>query len=260
MATYNISAEQLKAEGILNSFEIPAVGSFSNLYSVNFDGVDDFVNCGDNDNLSFGNATTDSPFTFSLWAKVDDLNTAHILIEKQNSSNDREYVFYIGDDGAIYNNIYSNGVTLNRRGRKTSTSLISINTWHHIVMTYDGQGGNNASDGIKIYLDNVRVDNANNQKNTYVAMKNTSNPFKIGEFIGGNIDEVAVFNTELSASDVRDIYNSGEPSSLSSYSSLVSWWRMGDNNGGAGTTITDEGGGGNNGTLVNGPTFSTDVP
>jgi len=35
---------------------------------------------------------------------------------------------------------------------------------------------------------------------------------------------------------------------------------MGDNDGGTGTTITDQGSGGNDGTLINAPTFSTNVP
>lgn len=240
--------------------------SFASTNSFTFDGNTDYVDCGDNNNLSFGNTTSDFPLTFSVWAKVDDLNSAHSLIEKQDASNNREYTFYIGSDGAIYNNIFSNGVALNRRGRKTSTGLISINTWYHIVMTYDGQGGTNASDGIKIYLDGLRVDNANNQKNSYVAMRNTSNPFKIGEFIAGNIDEVSVFNSELSASDVTSIYNSGVPNDISGMSGLVSFWRMGEeaNYTGREWVLTDQGSGSNNGysdTLPAPPAQpSTDVP
>jgi hypothetical protein len=77
--------------------------------------------------------------------------------------------------------------------------------------------------------------------------------------LSGLIDEFALFNSELSSSDVTDIYNSGVPASLTSYSP-VGWWRMGDDDGGTGTTITDQGSGGNDGTLTNGPTFSTDIP
>ena len=73
------------------------------------------------------------------------------------------------------------------------------------------------------------------------------------------IDEVALFNTALSASDITSIYNSGAPGDISSLNP-VGWWRMGDNNSGSGTTITDKGRGGNDGTFVGGPTFSTDVP
>lgn len=219
---------------------------FRNLQSIALDGIDDYVDCGDADNLSFGDSVTDSPFSFSMWVKVDTLVSGHGLIEKQDSSNNREYIIYIASDGAIYNNIYSNGVALNRRGRKTNTGLISIDTWYHIVWTYNG---NSDYSGIKIYLNGVRVDNANFGKNTYVAMKNTNNPFKIGEYITGNMDEVSVFNSELSQSDITTIYNSGVPNDLSSLNPL-SWWRMGDeaNFTGGVWTLTDQGSGGNDGT------------
>ncbi len=241
--------------------------SFASTNSFIFDGNDDYVDCGVNANLSFGNTSSDFPFTFSMWAKVDNLNSGHSLIEKQDASNNREYVFFIGSDGSIANYIYSNGVFLNRRGRKTSVGLISINTWYHIVMTYDGQGGTSASNGIKIYLDGTRVDTANNQKNSYVAMKNTSNPFKIGEFINGNMDEVAVFNSELSGgfagSDVSTIYNSGIPNDISSFNP-ISWWRMGEaaNYTGRSWDLIDQGSGGNNGFSDTLPpsALSTDVP
>jgi hypothetical protein len=74
----------------------------------------------------------------------------------------------------------------------------------------------------------------------------------------GYIDEVGIFDAELSASDITAIYNSGVPTSLSSYSSLTNWWRCGD--GDTAPTLLDNGSGGNNGTMTNFTTFSTDVP
>ncbi len=225
--------------------------SYQNEFSFQFGGIDEYIDCGDNDNLSFTNNVNDSAFTFSLWAKVDTLSVGNALIEKGDfaTSNDREYIFFIGSDGGIYNNIYAQGQSLNRRGRKTSTGLISINTWYHIALSYNGQGGTNASDGIKIYLDGVRVDNANNEKNSYTAMKNTSNPFKIGEFINGNMDEVSVFNSELSASDITTIYNNGIPNNLNDLSTPpLSWYRMGEQatfDGVRDWDIVDQGTGGN---------------
>jgi hypothetical protein len=73
------------------------------------------------------------------------------------------------------------------------------------------------------------------------------------------MDEVAIFDSTLSSSDISTIYNSGTPSNISSLSP-AGWWRMGENDGASGTTITDQGSGSNDGTLVNGPTFSTNVP
>ncbi len=71
--------------------------------------------------------------------------------------------------------------------------------------------------------------------------------------------EIAIFNSELSATDITSIYNgdgTGLPGDLSEFSSLVSWWRFEE---GSGTTATDSGTGGNNGT-IDGATYQTDVP
>ena len=79
------------------------------------------------------------------------------------------------------------------------------------------------------------------------------------------MDEVSVFDSELSASDVTTIYNGGTPNDISSLSP-VSWWRMGEeaNYSGGTWTLTDQGSGGNDGTSTTIPAPpaqpSTDVP
>ena len=79
-------------------------------------------------------------------------------------------------------------------------------------------------------------------------MHNTSRIVQIGSynsagFWTGNIDEIGVFNAELSASDVTNIYNSVSPADLSTFSSLVHYYRMGD--GDSYPTITDNEGSSN---------------
>ena len=75
---------------------------------------------------------------------------------------------------------------------------------------------------------------------------------------GGELDEISLFDSDKSA-NIATIYNSGVPTDLTSLSP-VNWYRMGDNDGATGTTITDLGSGSNNGTLINGSTFTTNVP
>jgi hypothetical protein len=58
------------------SFILPGmVGSIAkplrNFYSLDFDGVNDYVSVPDSDDLSFGNGTTDSPFSVTAWVKAD---------------------------------------------------------------------------------------------------------------------------------------------------------------------------------------------
>ena len=68
-----------KKLGITGGTEIslPTGSSFASINSFIFDGNSDYVDCGLNANLSFGNTSSDFPFTFSMWVKVDDLSTGH---------------------------------------------------------------------------------------------------------------------------------------------------------------------------------------
>ena len=71
-------------------------------------------------------------------------------------------------------------------------------------------------------------------------------------------DEIAIFNSNLS-SNMAAIYNSGVPTDLTSYNPVV-WWRMEE---GSGSTVADSGTDGatrRDLTLINGPTFTTDIP
>ncbi len=77
--------------------------------------------------------------------------------------------------------------------------------------------------------------------------------------IGSALSDGGVSTGQTAGGDIATLYNSGVPGNLSSFNP-IGWWRMGDDDGGTGTTITDQGSGGNDGTLINGPTFSTDVP
>ena len=245
--------------------------SFASTKSFTFDGVGDFVDCGDNNNLSFGNGTTDSPFAISFWVNLNSLSgNNNVFIGKDSGSSNREYAIgmFSGSDKVRFF-IKNNGG--NSQQSIDSTTNLTTGNWFHIVTTYSGVGGSNAADGMKIYINGSLETSTNIIKQSYTAMKNTSALLTIGKInsspsqISGLIDETAVFNTELSASDVTAIYNSGVPNDISSLSP-VSWWRMGEaaNHSGGTWTLTDQGSGGNNGTSTTLPAPptepSTDVP
>jgi len=86
--------------------------------------------------------------------------------------------------------------------------------------------------------------------------------------IDAKIDEPAVWDKELTAAEITELYNGGTPFDLTQHSAasnLVSWWRMGDDpsDDATGTTgnIEDQIGT-NNGVPQNteGDEFVTDVP
>jgi len=229
--------------------------SYSNTKSIEFDGADDHITMGNV--LDF--SKTDS-FSFSCWIKRDALGSEQVILGKiDNASPYKGYELCLLSSNT-YRVMFRNSNPAYQRFIRNSSSTIADTNWHHIAFTYDGSG---SVSGVNLYLDGS-LDNGSTTGTLNSDMTN-SFPFCISSrnqataFFSGNIDEVGVFNSELSASDITAIYNSGTPTSLSSYSPLA-WYRMGD--GDTFPTLTDNGSSGNNGTMTNmvAGDIQTDVP
>jgi len=238
--------------GIIASPTAPAgLPSITNTYSVDFDGTDDYLDCSNVSDLNSGSA-----YSGSLWINYNSVN--EIPFNAGVSSN-RWYLHIVNSTTITYHMGPSTGTPYPGPGYPTWTvSTLSASTWYHIAFVHDGTDVtlylNGSSQGTKT--------GANTANNTF-----KGNNLVIGRYNSlpgtynwnGLIDEVSLFDSALSASDITAMYNSGTPNDISSLNP-VGWWRMGDNNSGSGTTITDQGSGGNDGTLTNGPTFSTNAP
>ena len=212
---------------------------FANTYSVDFDGTNDYMDVGNDSSLSISGA-----LSITAWIYADSLSGFPMIMSKRESIAAHAYQFYSTGNKLNYNN----GTIVQ------STGTISTGAWTHVGVTFDGSGG------VSFYI------NGSSAGTATAASTNPTNTGAVtiakafnGNYFNGKIDELAIFNSALSSSNITSIYNSGVPADISSLNPL-GWWRMGDNNGGVGTTITDQGSGGNNGTLTNGPTFSTNVP
>jgi len=232
------------------------VPAFSNAYSVNLDGSNDYIDCGGDADFSFTDGSgNDSAFSISAWVKLDDNLRARIA-----GKGSSEWLFTTDSNRKLSLYCWNQGSTSAYIGK--FGSILTTGAWHHIVGTYDGS---NSVNGITLYQNGSDDTSGNGSAGTYASMSPNQGALRIGQWplnssmADGLVDEVAVFDYELTSSQVSTIYNSGSPADISPLSPL-GLWRMGDNNGGTGTTITDQGSGGNNGTLTNGPTFSSDVP
>jgi len=204
--------------------------SFTNTYSFEFDGTDDYISINDADDLSFGDGLTDSPFSISAWIKMTDATTFRIAFKSDNSATNNEYGLFTSGADQLFFQLYDETTSI-KIGKFYTTALTSYEgQWIHIVGTYNG---NSNTSGIKLYLNGIRVDNSGTSVGSYTAMHNTNASFEIGKYTttyaNGLIDELSIFNSELSQSDITSIYNSGVPNDISNISGLISWWRMGEN-------------------------------
>ncbi len=171
----------------------------------------EYISVQDSETLSFGNGTSDSPFSLEAWIKPNDVTNFPALAKGvYNSAGEYLFGFLSVDKLKFY--LFNNSAF---QAVAYDTALTSSEgQWMHIVATYDGRGGTSANAGMKIYLNGSQVNNANESSGTYVAMENLSANLEVGKYSSnyakGSIDEAKVYSKELSASEVLKNYNNGK--------------------------------------------------
>ena len=220
---------------------------FSNTYSLSFDGVDDYIDCGDITELD--NVTSAS---WSMWANSNITSSYHNLISCFSTGFKQYLIRQYSTRLEVY--IAQSSGTL--RLMNTSNFSFAAGTWFHIAIIYDESEASN-SNKVKVYIDGGL------QSNTvagfaltsmYTSRGNATEIGKVGGFTtkqyNGKIDEVAIFDSAISIGDVWD--GSGEPIDVSSVSGIVSNYRMGEDASFNGTdwTVPDQVGS-NTGTSAN---------
>ena len=238
-----------------------------NLNVVKFDGAGDkimVINSSDRSKLSFGQAgATEKPFSISAWVFIadvsDDASASNFAGIADTGNNNHEYIFartgqdelllYLYDAGAA-----GGGVEGSLR-RTTSGSPFLDSTWFHVVGTYDGSKSEN---GIKLYVNGAIAASNGEKVDTYTRMQSHNTTFSIGGYTSDNgyfedkMADVCIFDKELTATEVVEIYNSGKVKNMAkatTYNNLISWWKMGDDRDASGPDGIKDYKGANHGTL-----------
>jgi len=200
-------------------------------YALSLDGTNDYLDCGDSDIFSFGNSTTDSPFSISAWINMTDATRFRIV--SKIGTNGNEYQLSNGGDDKL-NFVLYDTFGSGRIYAKYDTALTSYEgQWIHVVGTYSGV---NRQNGIELYLNGSLLTTVKTLNTPYTAMGNTTQPLEIGRsssssYANGTFSNVSVFNIELSSTQATEIYNQGRPSDLHNFSGTapVAWWQLGSN-------------------------------
>lgn len=205
-------------------------------YSINFDGGLDSFNCGDSNDFSFGNGTTDSPFSISAWINTKKVATQAILSKYvQSPTTSREWLFYLESSNKFRLILVANLGTYGVSVFKTTTAAVPTNTWVNVVSTYDGRGGADAPNGIKLYFNGVEQSTTVYNDASYVAMGNSTTPVNISGWEGisdfqGEISNISIFNQTLTQDDIISIYNNGVTQDLNNFRITPSvWWPLDEN-------------------------------
>lgn len=206
-------------------------------YAVSFDGANDYVDLGTDSSLDVAG----SDFSAALWFR-----------HSSSSNSATDGILTIGG----FTNKFFLGLGLSSGGVDkvgfgvgsafyyNAGSNLNDNEWHLFVATV-------SSGTATIY-----VDGSSESFTTGSASIGSYNRLGDGFYgnYGGRLDNIAIFSSALSSSDVSAIYSAGRQGNLSSYSP-VAWWKGGDSDNGTGTSMTDDSSNSNTGTLQNGANF-----
>ena len=210
--------------------------------SIVLDGVNDHIIVSDQDDFSPTDGVNDTPFSISAWIYVEDITTDNgpFVTKSDNSVSQlrNEYIFKQAN-GKVQFFLYDSDLNAQGNAIRAQAPVASISsaTWHHVVMTYDGSED---ASGIKIYTDGALTATTNDESGTYVRVRNTTTPLTFGattELDNNNrifedrLADICLFNKELSAAEVTEIFNGNAVKNMDEFSdtaSIVSWWKMGD--------------------------------
>lgn len=213
-------------------YSIRDASSIQNHFSLDFNGTTQYLTVPDAANLSFGDASTDNPFSITAWINMDDATNFRI-IEKRGATN-MEWELTISPLDQLEFFLFDLNVSIRIAKRSVSTFTTDQGSWIHIAATYDGSGN---VGGIKLYRNAVELSTVSASAGVYVAMHNTSEIVNIGAlvslslFADGKIDELKIVNKELSAAEILEDYNNGKvpPRGILSFNeNFISVWAMGD--------------------------------
>jgi hypothetical protein len=199
-------------DGADTSMSYDAGGLVSN--RANFTaGTSSHISVADASTLTFGNGTTDVPFSVSMWVKWNATPSTSVFFNKKDISAGTTGEYQLSYSGTVLEYTLFDGGASNYLQNKFNRAF-SSGVWYHIVLTYNGNGTNA---GINCFVNSTEiVGYTTANAGTYVAMENTATPLIIGKnaqsttrSLNGFMDEVALFDKELTEDEILTLYNKG---------------------------------------------------
>ena len=189
--------------------------SFPTTPGVNFGGRVDLSNS----STTLGLDTSTQAMSVSLWLKWDGAPTADAqgLITKLNGGGNAGWALVVTGDGKLRFNWTEQGPNPYGGNRFSTTSLVP-GAWTHVGMTWSSSQG----EGLKFFLNGEDAGISLAYTGAPLMNLNTADAIRIGNLDGtylplhGTVDEVGIWNNQLTAAEIRSLDKA--PAVLSGYS------------------------------------------
>lgn len=188
--------------------------------SLQFDGVDDYVQCGDVMDMS------SDDFSVSFWMKADatlnDGTGGGRAVQKRGTGGPGtqagwQIAFYRdGSNVKLGNTIWDDGANYHRIGDGTpgpyeTTAMVigMVDTWIHVVSLFDAVNNN-----WKFYIDNVKVVDVDT--NGIGSVSNSrgltfgASDVSLTQFFKGCLDDIRIYDRLLDTTQIKALYDIGD--------------------------------------------------
>jgi len=154
-------------------------------------------------------ALDDQTLSISLWVKFESTPSDERILSKWNNTGSQQsYEIYITGTKVGFQ-WYT---ATNNNGWAEATYTMNPGTWYHLLITADVP-----ANSVKIYVNgsSQTISSSNYPSNSTI--RDTSSPFELGSrstsaiYYDGLLDEVTIFGSILTSTQVTEIYNAGTP-------------------------------------------------
>lgn len=215
--------------------------------SVLLDGTTGYVDLGKQYDF-----TQDSTFTIEMWFKTSDASGVNQLITKMDPDQNYKGWGMQVEDGTIRFYLLETYGS-NEMWLQNQTDVVDDGEWHHVAIVYDGLSS------VDMYLDGKSINAV--QTGTLTGNIQNDVPVILGAFLdngspeerfGGFVDEVRIWNTARTMSQISDNMNCPV---TGTEQGLIGYWNLEEGS----DTFTIDQAGNKQGTLMGGASWSTDV-
>lgn len=240
LITMQLVSTSLWAQAPINTPDNTGAGN-----CLDFNGTSDYVSIADSPTMDVTGS-----LTIEAWINPGKISGSHqYFISKYHSVPTASYTFILQSNSELQFFITRDGV--NHMYATTTTTPLNANEWAHVAGVFDA-----TVPSMKIYVNGV--EQATSVVGSETSIKNTSLSVGIGarvgslpagQFFQGQLDEVRIWNTARSLTQIRDNMNSKLGGSESN---LAGYWNINegsDNTCSGGEDVCDKTSNGNHGTL-----------